>query len=77
MLVRNLRVYIVTYAAVTAQYQQFLPDFEDSIETFTILDPIPWYFMYVFFGAIIAMITAISIGLHFYKRRSISSFKSS
>jgi hypothetical protein len=77
ILVRNLRVYIVTYAAVTAQYQQFLPDFEDSIETFTIHDPIPWYFMYVFFGAIIAVIATISIGLYFYKRRSIASFKSS
>jgi hypothetical protein len=77
MLVRNLRVYIVTYAAVTAQYQQFLPDFEDSIETFTVLDPIPWYFAYVFFGVIIAVIAAISIGQYFYKRRSISSFTSS
>jgi len=77
ILLRNLRVYIVTYAAVTAQYEQFLPDFEDSIETFTVLDPIPWYFVYVFFGAIIAVIAAISIGLYFYKRRSISSFKSS
>jgi len=77
MLVRNLRVYVVTYAAVTAQYQQFLPDFEDSIETFTILDPIPWYFAYLFFGAIITVIAAISIGLYFYKKRSISSFTSS
>ena len=77
MLVRNLRVYVVTYAAVTAQYQQFLPDFEDSIETFTIFDPIPWYFMYVFFGAIIAVIAAISIGLYFYKRRSSSSMTGS
>jgi len=77
MLVRNLRVYVVTYAAVTAQYQQFLPDFEDSIETFTILDPVPWYFAYLFFGAIITVIAAISIGLYFYKKRSISSFTSS
>jgi hypothetical protein len=77
MLVRNLRVYVVTYVAVTAQYQQFLPDFEDSIETFTIFDPIPWYFAYVFFGAIIAVIAVISIGLYFYKKRSISFFTSS
>jgi len=77
MLVRNLRVYVVTYAVVTAQYQQFLPDFEDSIETLTIFDPIPWYFAYVFFGVIIAVIAAISIGLYFYKKRSISSFTSS
>jgi hypothetical protein len=77
MLVRNLRVYVVTYAAVTAQYQQFLPDFEDSIETFTIFDPISWYFAYIFFGAIVAVIAVISIGLYFYKKRSISSFTSS
>jgi len=77
MLVRNLRVYVVTYAAITTEYQQFIPDFEDSIETFTVFDPIPWYFMYVFFGAIIAVIAAISIGLYFYKRRSSSSMTGS
>ena len=77
MLVRNLRVYVVTYAAITTEYQHFLPDFEDSIETFTVFDPIPWYFMYVFFGAIIAVIAAISIGLYFYKRRFISSMTGS
>ena len=70
ILVRNLRVYIVTYAAVTAQYQQFLPDFEDSIETFTIIDPIPWYFWYVFVGAIVAAVAAIAAGLYIYKRRA-------
>jgi hypothetical protein len=74
MMVKNLRIYIVTYAAVTARYQHFLSNFEDSIETFTIIDPIPWYFAYMFFGAIIIVLTIIAVGLHFYKKRANSLF---
>jgi hypothetical protein len=77
MLVRNLRVYVVTYAAVATEYQNHLQEFENSIETLTIIDPIPWYFMYVFFGAIITVLAIISIGLYFYKRRSRVSMISS
>ncbi len=77
MMVRNLRIYIVTYAAVTARYQQFLSNFEDSIETFAIIDPIPWYFVYMFFGVIIIVLTIIALGLYFYKKRDNSSFISS
>jgi hypothetical protein len=73
MLVKNLRVYVVTYAAVTTEYQNHLQEFENSIETLTIIDPIPWYFMYVFFGAIITVLAIISIGLYFLKRRSRTS----
>ncbi len=74
MLVKNLRIYIVTYAAAPARYQQFISNFEDSVETFTVLDPIPWYFWYMFFGAIIAALAVIAVGLYFYKKRASSSF---
>jgi hypothetical protein len=70
MMIRNMRIYIVSYVATTDRYQQFLPDFEDSIETFTIIDPIPPYFWYVFIGAIIAAVAAIAAGLYIYKRRA-------
>jgi hypothetical protein len=48
----------------------FLADFEDSVETFTIIDPIPPYFWYVFIGAIVAAVAAIAAGLYIYKRRA-------
>jgi len=70
MIVKNLRIYVVTYAAAPARYQQFLSNFEDSVETFTVLDPIPWYFWYVFFGVIVAVLAAIAVGLYFYKKRA-------
>ena len=70
MMIRNMRIYIVSYVATTDRYQQFLPDFEDSIETFTIIDPIPPYFWYIFIGAIIAAVAAIAAGLYIYKRRA-------
>jgi hypothetical protein len=70
LMIRNMRIYIVSYAATAGRYQMFLPDFEDSIETFTIIDPIPPYFWYVFIGAIIAAVAAIAAGLYIYKRRA-------
>jgi hypothetical protein len=74
MMIKNLRIYIVTYAAVPDRYQHFYSDFDNSMETFTILDPIPWYFAYVFFGAIITVLAIIAIGLYFYKKRATPPF---
>ncbi len=70
MMIQNSRVYIVSYAATGGRYQQFLADFEDSLETFTIRDPIPPYFWYVFVGAIVAAVSVIAVGLYIYKRRA-------
>ncbi len=70
IMIKNSRIYIVSYAATAGRYQMFLPDFEDSLGTFTIYDPIPWYFWYVFIGAIVAAVSVIAVGLYIYKRRA-------
>ena len=70
LMIKNARIYIVSYAATAGRYQQFLADFEDSIETFTIFDPIPPYFWYVFIGAIVATVAVIAVALFVYKRRA-------
>ena len=70
IMVKNMRIYVVSYAATADRYQQFLSDFEDSLGTFTIHDPIPWYFWYVFVGAIVAAVSVIAVGLYIYKRRA-------
>jgi len=70
LMIKNARIYIVSYAATAGRYQQFLADFEDSIETFTIFDPIQPYFWYVFIGAIVATVAVIAVALFVYKRRA-------
>ena len=70
IMMKNSRIYIVSYAATLDRYQQFLSDFEDSLQTFTISDPIPWYFWYVFVGAIVAVVAVIGVALFVYKRRA-------
>jgi len=67
-MIRNSRIYVVSYVSTLRQYQQFLSDFENSIETFTIRDPIPWYFGYMFVIAIVAILSIIAAGLYFYKK---------
>ncbi len=70
IMIKNSRIYIVSYAATMDRYQQFLPDFEDSLQTFTIHDPIPPYFWYIFVEAIVAVVSVIAVGLYIYKRRA-------
>ena len=68
-LVKDKKAYVISYGGTPTGYQEYLPAFEASVETFQILEPepTPWYIQYWYVWVIVAAaVAALSV---FYLRR--------
>ena len=61
--------FIITYAASPTTYQKYLSAFESSVETFTILEPTPWYIQYWYVWVIVALAVG-ALAFYLIRRRA-------